>query len=119
MNIIPKEHARAFDKLTNSAYDNYALRVPWTPQAALAYLKEMVVEATCLDDDAFAAITSLTAVLDERDALRALLSEWLHEGRFLVANTPEQDDLVRRTRAALPEGRQPMKEGGAGDAESA
>ena len=55
----------------------------------------------------------------ERDALRALLSEWLHEGRFLVANTPEKDDLVRRTRAALAEGRQPMREGGARDAESA
>ena len=34
------------------------------------------------------------------DTAQALLSEWLDEGRFLVANTPEMDDLVERTKEA-------------------
>jgi len=31
----------------------------------------------------------------------ALLEEWLHDGRFLVGNTPEKDMLVERTRKLI------------------
>jgi len=37
-------------------------------------------------------------------SIRNLLYEWLHEGRFMVANTPEHSDLILRTRLALNNG---------------
>jgi hypothetical protein len=37
----------------------------------------------------------------EKHKFRNLLSEWLHEGRFLVANCEEYNDLVARTKEAL------------------
>lgn len=39
----------------------------------------------------------LAFALAEREAMRALLVEWLRNGRFWVAGTPELDDLVKRT----------------------
>lgn len=40
-------------------------------------------------------------MLDTIEVLQDLLSEWLHDGRFLVANCPEQKDLIERTKEAI------------------
>ena len=70
-----------------------------TAQEALSYLKSMVVEATCLDDDAFDAIASLAAALDEREQLQAslrVLLDWcvtfLNDDKHLIGSVCKEAD---------------------------
>jgi|GEM_PF-4500674 len=68
------------------------------PKQALENFRETPNELFHDDPWIDSHLDPIVSALEERDALRTLLSEWLRERRFMVASTPEMDDLVERTR---------------------
>jgi len=74
--------------------DLSAVVVPYNTDGKARCGRLQLLETIGLDDLVTLAEPSPSAPADS-DALQALLSEWLREGRFMVANTPELDEAVK------------------------